>query len=75
MSDSPRGVNLSSDSLDGECFLRVSDLAERWHVHPVTVRKWMASDLLPCVHVGPGPRPGVRVRLSVVLEFESEQLR
>ena len=77
MPESPRQL-LSDADLEAamaDRLLDVAFLSERWGVHPVTVRKWLAADILPHVHLGPESKPRVRVYLSVAIQFEQGQLR
>ena len=32
--------------------LTARELAQRWHVSEKTLRRWMASERLPCIRVG-----------------------
>lgn len=77
MPESPRHLltDAEIDAALADTLLDVGELSRRWGVHPVTVRKWLASDILPHIHLGPGAKPRVRVYLSVAIQFEQGQLR
>lgn len=57
---------MSTKPTTEDAFLTVNEAANRWKVHPITVRKWIASGVLPVTHV----QRGVRIEWTVVIRFE-----
>lgn len=51
--------------------LTVQQLAERWHVQPITLRRWRRAGELPAVKIGPRR---VIFRLADVLKVEAAKL-
>jgi len=51
--------------------LTVQQLANRWHVQPITLRRWRRAGELPAVKIGPRR---VLFRLADVLKVEASKL-
>jgi excisionase family DNA binding protein len=58
-------------AIENECLLTVREVAERLHLHPITVRRLIASGRLAAVRIG----RAVRVREEDVLSVASPAVR
>jgi excisionase family DNA binding protein len=40
----------------------IRELADRYRLHPETIRRWIAKGAIKSVRLGDGPKPRIRVR-------------